>query len=684
MKRQIKKLVVVLLVASMCIGLFPMMTFAEDDFIKVQPANVSVTSIEEAIFHVEAKDPAKLDSYQWIFIDKEFQIFVLEGITAHTDTLVIPCGEDNIGDCHVACMITDTDGNVHYSDYAEYNVTESNEKTLLYVESYVLLPGQSIDLANPAKGKSYESIAPSLGTGTISLSNDGMEVTFDNVDMNNDEVLYDWAISPAISIMYRTTKNTNPTLKLNLIGENKVHNKFYQELTNGSGIPIDFYCLGKNEIYPELIIGGEGSLNITGGTYLIRHNGPVTIDAPLTLNQYEGHFCDGIHAGSASTGKLAAGGWDTTVRISKNGKIDADINGTFAFSDTGIYVEEGTQIDIKSSAPDVGAGDTTKNIFYSPVVDIRGSKVSIDMYCDPDRFSPPEMVVGGFTGISVAKDGKCNIVDSELDIKLRSGIYPNYEFAYNGVAISTGTDADTVINNSKVNIDIDAAGIAGTKGIYVGGELDITDSDVNVSVKGAGLVNGIYVRDGINITDSRVDSYVDSYESSSKEFDIASRGITSEGPINISLANYGDYVKSVSKKGLSFGVDYSKGNKEPIGYDPEYKAQYITIADNASIVTPEKSGISTTSRLNGKTYYYSEAVYDLNDTSKEAEEVFIKSNTPEPPAPAPDPEPTPQPQSGPSVDTGDSANLTLYIVIAAISMILLVGIVVWRCVRRKR
>ena len=57
-----------------------------------QPENVEVAYPDGASFHVEVADPDSVASYQWRLTDG-YNLFVLEGTSAKTDTLVIPATE---------------------------------------------------------------------------------------------------------------------------------------------------------------------------------------------------------------------------------------------------------------------------------------------------------------------------------------------------------------------------------------------------------------------------------------------------------------------------------------------------------------------------------------------------------------------------------------------------------------
>ncbi len=581
-----------------------------------EPADVLVSYPEGATFTVEVENPEDVKSYQWFLYDSEDQEFLLDGVSASTNTLVMPSTERTSDGCYVVCEITDKNDNVAYSRQAEIIIENYFEKKpLVYVESYALEPGDSIDIS---------TLSPDMGSGTVSFSSDGEKITLDNVQFDNTDVIFDHIVSPAIFLMYRAYDSTLDKLTLELKGDNEIVNHLFQESSNGSGIPIDFFCLGESKT-AELVIEGDGTLTVEGGTYLIRNNGAVTVNSDLTLKQMGGHFCDGIHA-EISRAEYDPEVMDATVTIGEGVKVDADLNGTGFFSSTAVRIKPGADVKIHSSAPTVGAGASAKRVIYTKEVDIESANLDISMELDPERFEPPTLVSGMFAGIAVA-DGDLNINDSTVNISITAPETGNIGYAFNDVAI-TVDEGDANITDSEVNINISSSDLMDADGIQVGGALNILDSTVNTSVSATGLVHGLYTRDAINIQDSTVDCEVEAFpvESGDYETEASAHAILSNGQVNISLSDESQYVRGMSNSGLAIGVDYAKGQDDPAGFDPDFEPQSIIIDEKDTVVTPEDFVINRTSRCfyNEAPYIYSETIYDANDHSKPADEVIVK------------------------------------------------------------
>ena len=623
---KIKKVSAILLTIILAFGIFSETAFAEGEEFAFteQPQNAEVTVPNGAMFHVGINKPEDQCEFQWYLMDSYGQEFMLDGTSARTSALYIPATEQNLGLCRVYCVV-EYDGVSYTSAAAELNIINDDDPdAILYVGNYALLPGDSINLNCPDPERDDD---PALGSGRIDFSSDGTTVTFDNVDFTNASFVYDTLTSPAIGIVYRAWNNTREKLYLELEGTNRVYNSFFQEETNGSGIPIDFYCLGETSVKPELVIEGDGTLEVTGGTYLIRNNGSITVNSDLVLKGLEDHFCDGIHTD----------GIDSIITVSEDVNIDADINGTGMFAQTGIDIKPGAVLDIRSGIPAVGAGDSSKNVLYGGVINIKGASVKIDMYYDPLRFDPPYSVGAAFTGISSTSNG-IDIDDSEVEIEITAGKNESFDiYAYEAAGIRTSKDTDLKINNSKVGIKMDSADVLSGRGISCGGNLKITDSVVGSSIKALGYAYGIYVNHDIEITDSKVTAEADAYPLED-EFDKTeeSRGILSNGGYIRVSANKDDsdlLVSASSADGIAFGSDYLSNFESSVDFDPEYEAQYIVLDDNCTIITPAGAKISSASRNNGyNKYYVTETVYDPADTSKAASKVVIekKNNVKDP------------------------------------------------------
>ena len=89
-----KGIVLVLMVLLLSLQIPSAKVLAEPGSVSItrQPEDVVVTFPEGASFSIEVNDPDAVVSYQWVMVDIEGTEFVLDGVTAKTDTLVIPFG----------------------------------------------------------------------------------------------------------------------------------------------------------------------------------------------------------------------------------------------------------------------------------------------------------------------------------------------------------------------------------------------------------------------------------------------------------------------------------------------------------------------------------------------------------------------------------------------------------------
>ena len=87
-----------------------------------QPEDVVVSYPDGASFSVEVSDPDAVDSYHWYMMDKEGQVFDLEGQSAATDTLIIPSTLRDNGTLDFYCVITDRNGNEIESEHGHLDM----------------------------------------------------------------------------------------------------------------------------------------------------------------------------------------------------------------------------------------------------------------------------------------------------------------------------------------------------------------------------------------------------------------------------------------------------------------------------------------------------------------------------------------------------------------------------------
>ena len=129
------------------------------------------------------------------------------------------------------CIITDTLGNEHASEYGKLHISNGEEdKTVLYIGEYGLNPGNSLDLADTP-----------YGSGTVKFDEDGVNVTFDSFRFDNTHIVYDYNVSPSFGIYLMRRHTPVQEYYLHFENECSVRNIFYDEDYHSCGIYIFFW-----------------------------------------------------------------------------------------------------------------------------------------------------------------------------------------------------------------------------------------------------------------------------------------------------------------------------------------------------------------------------------------------------------------------------------------------------------
>ena len=577
---------------SLCFA-FPAAAMADGDIITTQPQDVSVNYPEGCEFTVEVADEAQVESYQWYLEDSSHSVFLLDGYSAATNKLEMPSTQSYMTGESVYCEITTKDGEVYTSDPAEITILNNDEDVMaLYIGNYVIEPGEDFDCSILGEGCE----------GKISLSEDGSLLTMDNVIIDNDTPIYDSTISAATLMFYAGRGNENETVTVQLIGENVLTNSFYQEESNGSGITMDFWWYESDVIADVAFEEGEGggSLAISGGTYSLRNQAGIYIDAPICIYSYElGRYNTGIYAGA--------------LELAENTTLELNVSGAGLIVDS-LIQNDGSVINIESYAPYV---PTLMEELYIVEVYNNGefvmdnAELNIKFTADPDMFVPYKQYLAAATGILLCNGTKTDINNSSINIEM-SAEEGSYEYCGGLVGIGgDGGEDEASVSGSSITIDVDGAYVYSAMGVHTGGDLSISDgSYVSIDVTAAGESYGLAPEGMLCISNSNVYAYAESTTGENEN------GILSAG-IEIALDDDIYTVEAGTKNGTAVAslVDYGEDNEE---YTPGYEAKTITLGTRVIVKSPEAYEINLTSLYTGMNYMHLETVYDAADDPAEA------------------------------------------------------------------
>ena len=121
----VRSLLLLTLTLLAVLALFSAPAWAEP-VITAQPADAEVNYPDGATFHVEVADKASVASWQW-FASDGYSSYTLNGVSAKTDTLVIPATDQNPNDLWFCCKITNKDGSFVFTDDACLHIANVDE-----------------------------------------------------------------------------------------------------------------------------------------------------------------------------------------------------------------------------------------------------------------------------------------------------------------------------------------------------------------------------------------------------------------------------------------------------------------------------------------------------------------------------------------------------------------------------
>jgi|GEM_PF-1436533 len=555
----------VFLAAGLALALLPVWAHGADGPVfTAQAKDVEVNYPDGASFHVEVAEPENVASWQWIASDGHSE-FTLTGVTAKTDTLVIPATMQDDPEMFYCCVVTDKNGGTATSDPVRLHVKNPEEdKTVLFVGDYAVEPGEKLDLAETT-----------LGSGTVDFAADGVNVTFQSVKIDNTTMTCDSTLTPSMGLYLVRRHSTDQEYYFHFKGDCLVNNTYYDPAYNAGGVAINSYFGTKDDPNaPTIIFDGDGKLTVRGGTNQIYSDGNIELAADLTTGVNGTYFNDGISC--------------KNLFIDKGVKANLTVNGTAIHTEGDFRIYEGAALNIRSSSPHVSVGPTTKSMmFLVGSLYGEGGEINIQGYADPENFVPYDAFVATMPGILLAGEGSINADGTAISVELSAG-ESEEDFAINfyGVYGAGETNAVSLSNGAKLDVRIQTPQVNGVSGVVVPGIFAAEkDCQVRIDVLGSGEVTGLEADRAFSVTDAVIESKAIS-ESGDAAFGI----VCGEAAIALNGAKYS--VHSTAKDGVAFAADTGEHGDAEISYVSGYTPVKIVLKDNVACTVPENGEIN--------------------------------------------------------------------------------------------
>ena len=567
----------------------------EGPVITRQPESVTVNYPEGAAFHVEVADPDSVESYQWEYTDG-VHVFRLDGTSASTDTLVLPATMQDDPKGTVSCIIKGKNGKETISQPASITIANPQEdKTVLYVGDYAVMPGETFDIAKTQ-----------LGSGTVIFDKNGSDITLKNVKVETPNAVFDSTLSPSFGLTLDRRNSEADEYEIHLDGDCSIRNNYYDEAYNASGITLGAYLYADDEeAQPPLVrFDGSGKLRLCGGTDVIYTEADLEFDTDVVITPSADHFCDGIVC--------------RNLYVENGRHLGLQVNGTGIESRGQIFAREGAVIDIDSTAPHVANGSTNKGaMFLYGLLTMTGAEINIHCYAYPDRFIPYDADLQAFGGVILSEAGAIEAEDSSImiDLDAEKG-EKDYAYNYFGV-LDAGDQGSITLNHSEIGVRLDSQNVTDANGIYLQGNMILeNESKLTCDMHNRSVVRGFAGEGRLTISNSDTDVSVSSY--SGEE----TYGILCDGA-EISLDDAKYSIVSKAAGGMAFAANTGRQDKKPKTYDASYKMTRFKFADDTMCLVPENSIISLASIPGSMEYIRVETFYDRTDTAKPAQEVRI-------------------------------------------------------------
>ena len=622
----------------------------EGVLIDQQPEDAIVSYPDGAEFSVVVNKPDDVVSYQWYMQDKVGKNFTLDGISAKTDTLIIPSTKQKNDVFKFWCVFYDKDGYKHTTKRAYLDLNNrSTFKTVLYIGNYGINPGESLDLSETE-----------LGSGIVSFANDGTTVTLDNVNYDNSVNMMDSTIT-SIGLCMERNCNVDKDYTVILKGENKFTNVFYQESTNGCGIPFDFQCtipqqssefsedvssepidmwigipitrtqsrapqieeaakadlseftsVGAQFVVPTVTIKESdegGSLSLSGGTNVIRILGDLVLDADVTIERSNVHFSDGIVA--------------DTLDVMPNTNLDLAVNGSGVSVTGGFRLQEDCKLNIDTVMPRVSQGETLKQAIFvggGNMVVNSGCEINLNVHATPDDGADIE----GFAGINLAGDTtSLAVVGSKIQVQMdaKPGTTPeSQDYAKNFIGIM-GYMIDA--KDTDISVQSDAETVINSAGIETNNNATFDNCNINVEVKASDNIFGFASNGIVELKNTNVDIVTEKYGDDGFSYAFCSNVLK----LPAIADGYHVSANATNEDGIAILVDTGRAGDAERGYDKNYKPYRIVPYNKEDCIIPVDNQASIASIPGAlHSYVYIESYYDLKDTSKPANNVLLKKS----------------------------------------------------------
>ncbi len=572
-----------------------------------QPEDVVVHYPDEASFHVEVNDPELVASWQWYLMDIEDQVFELKGTSALTDTLVLPSTDHYSNTLRFYCEITGKDGTVLTSDMAFLeNPDRDIDKPVLYVGDYAVEPGETLDLADTT-----------LGTGKVTFDSDAVNITLDNVHLSTEVMTFDAQLSSALGIFFDCRNVYNTEYYFHVVGDCVLDNTFYDPEYNSAGVVFNaFFGTDAEDLNkPMIIIDGDGTLTLKGGSNGIYTDANVEIRTRLTTESNGEIYCDAITCHS--------------LYIDDSAELELYANGSGIVTRGDLYVYSGAKVKIESKISRVSVGPSMKKIVsVSGTMNANAAQIDIIGIADAERFVPYGSFVAYYTGIAMNGIGACNLDGTEMRIELKTENADQF-FAMSFIAITGDQPSNAIIltNGAKLTVNVDDEYSRYNAGIYTDGGLELGEGcELNVNVRGIGETAGVELGQSFDLTDAKADITVNYIPDEEEEVQptYATYGLVCAGA-NVNLPNKESYLHVTAQDGLALGADTGETEEEPSAYEEGYSPKVLHLGEGTAINTPKKGVISLCGVPGYGSYIRAEAVFDPENTAMPAAEVLFSA-----------------------------------------------------------
>ena len=567
----------------------------DQSFITKQPEHYEVNYPDGVEFHVEVKDPSKVKSWQWYMSDG-YNVFKLTGTTATTDTLKFISSQQDDPAEEFVCVIETTDGKQIVSEAGSMTVINPDEnKTVLYVGDYGLEPGESLDLADTT-----------MGSGTVTFDSNGIDITFENFQLDNSVKEYDNTLSAGTGLFFCRRQSEEPEYHFHFKGECSILNTLYDPEYNAGGVAFNAYFgSGDKSEHPVIVIDGDGQLSITGGSNIIYTDGEVSVAADMKLATYGEYFTDGISC--------------HTLNVEKDVTLEIESHGTAIHTSGDIYRWEGSKVNITSAPQRVSVGATAKDIVWMlGSMHAKEAELNITALGKAENFVPYGSYLMLLDAIAMNGIGGVYLDQSKITIDMSTDSDEEFAANFNGIVGAESSNGIDLTNSSSIEIKVNTPASTGAAGISVGGPVNIErDSSVKIDISGAGETFGFLTDQKFTLSDSSADVKVVS-TTGDKTYGVVNGGTE----IKQSSPSYSFH--SVAEGGVALAANTGEVTDEIVDYSSEtYEGGMITLGSKSKYQTPNKAKTALYSIPGYGGYIKAESIADPSDPSKPASEILI-------------------------------------------------------------